>query len=254
MLCWAALLLACALGFLGPAQLRPFGRAWSPLDRAELERASTTASGALLLAFGWACLLVYLLWHVLPESFMRRHFVLCATNLEQGRYWTLLSSEISHSDLLHILANMSGLLAVIPGLASSEPCSGIAGLLVACAACSSAASVYGWRAVAGTTRHDDSSSLGASGVVFGLMVVDAIRTPACEVVLYGMTMSSHSALVVQAVAECALGVLSNKDTPWVEVDVTLDGGLSRLRGVDVFAHAGGTLAGLVYCAWCSRSA
>lgn len=257
MVCGIALLLACTLGFLGPAQLLPLEHAGSalPFDRAALEQASRTASGALLLAFGWACLSIYVLWHALPMSFMSKHFVLSATNVEQGRYWTVLSCEISHKNLPHILANMAGLLAATPGLAKSEPFVGIAGLLVACAACSSAASLYGWRAVAGKT-DEVSSSLGASGVVLGLMVADAIRSPAHEVVLYGMTMSSQSALLVQAVAECALGVLSAKGgVPTflgVGVDEALGGGLSRLRGIDVFAHFGGALTGFLYCAIAKR--
>lgn len=248
--CLIALTLASVLGFLGPVQLLPLEQAGSalPFDRAALEQASRTASGAFLLSFGWMCVITHVLWHALPNSFMRKNFTLSANNLKHGRYWNLLSCEISHSDLPHLLANMAGLLAATPGLASSEPFWGVAGLIVMSAAFSSVTSVYGWRAV---TEETQVTSLGASGVIFGLMTADAIRSPANEVVLFGVTMSSRSALFVQASVECMLGIVSAKGGKpmflGVDVGKALDGLLDRLRGIDVFGHFGGALCGLIYC-------
>mmetsp|Transcript_15642 Transcript_15642/g.45738 ORF Transcript_15642/g.45738 Transcript_15642/m.45738 type:complete len:331 (+) Transcript_15642:91-1083(+) len=253
----AGIAFACVLSCLGPVQFKLLELVVAHVSPEQdlqasgllgaLQHATMKATGMLSMALFWTCAAVFVLWHTLPPTFMQHHFILSWRNFQHGRWWTILTCEVSHNDLPHLLANMSGLLGAAPNLALSEHAIQFAGFLLASAAMSSALSLYGWRAAA----DKEMSSLGASGVVCGLFTVQAIRAPRASVWLYGMHLSSRSALVVQMVVECILGVLIAKQSRpslfGVDLESIMGFHLQKVRGVDVFGHLGGTIAGLVYC-------
>jgi rhomboid-like protein len=52
---------------------------------------------------------VFIMWQRLgegPSSYMVDNFLVSWTGLQQGRYWTLLTSVFSHESLFHIFINM----------------------------------------------------------------------------------------------------------------------------------------------------
>jgi len=55
--------------------------------------------------------------HQLPQyARMYRHWVTSLQNLDQGRWYTLLTSAFSHQSLFHLGANMIGVSALVPGV------------------------------------------------------------------------------------------------------------------------------------------
>ena len=78
------------------------------------------------------CAAIFALWHLAPEGFMQRHFVLSRFNVSAGRLWTVITanvaptfssctscslmSQISHYDLPHLVGNMSSLVYIGPAL------------------------------------------------------------------------------------------------------------------------------------------
>jgi membrane associated rhomboid family serine protease len=49
---------------------------------------------------------------------MDAHYVLSLKNLRQGRYYTLLTSSLTHFDLRHLAMNMMALISVGPPIIS----------------------------------------------------------------------------------------------------------------------------------------
>lgn len=187
-------------------------------------------------AFGVACLVVFALWHVLPEGVMWRHFTTSPSALRSGRVWTLLTAAVSHCEPIHLLHNLLSIFAVAPQLAARVPCRELAELLLASALASSCASLLAAYS-ADRARHAAPPSLGASGVVLALAAARATLSPAQRCAVYGVEMPASHALLVQLALDCALAAYAHS---------TRRHGAGRAAAdvqVDVAAHAGGALCG-----------
>ena len=131
-------------------------------------------------------IIVYLLWHVLPHgenSFMSQNFLVSWTSLEQGRYWTLLTSEFSHNMFLHIFINMYVFMGF--GLALERTLGRrrfVKFYLVAAIVASISYSV-----LSNVLLHEpDMPALGASGAISGVVVGFALMFPRARLLLFGL--------------------------------------------------------------------
>lgn len=163
---------------------------------------------------------IFVLWQTAAEGFMLRNFALSAQNVREGRVWTLLTANISHCRIDHLVHNLLSICSIGPPLASRLPCWALAELVVAGGVSSSLFSLLcGW-------HHGP--SLGSSGVITAMFAAHAALSGQ-EVFLYGIALPPAQALVVQTGVECILMAMQ-----W-------DRG--RQLTIDVGAHFGGALCG-----------
>lgn len=100
----------------------------------------------------------------LLESY-NKNFVLSQRNINEGRYWTLITSAFSHNSITHIAFNMLALWSFAPGIVAfyGLPTFGI--VYFGSAVAGSMAQLWWWdRSPSKTPR----SAAGASGAIFGL--------------------------------------------------------------------------------------
>ena len=130
--------------------------------------------------------LVFMLWRLLPQRVMFEHFTLSLENTARGRWWTLLTSPLSHVGLVHLAWNMAATLAFGPAVVAALGAPLFVALVFAAALTSALADhlyklALRARGARGGARSAPSveafaarrPSLGFSGVVMALVVVHA---------------------------------------------------------------------------------
>ncbi|MEZ4319408.1 MAG: rhomboid family intramembrane serine protease [Myxococcota bacterium] len=178
--------------------------------------------------------LVYTLWHTVGidhPALFRAHLTVSWESVAAGRLWTLLTSELSHVDATHLLANLLGLyvfgLPVLQVLGGR----GLAGLYVFGALAASLGFVA-WGALTG----DPAVALGASGAVSAIAVCYALWFPRRTLLLMFFIPLPAWLAVLAFIVLDVLGLFVSG------VDGLLMGRDVRIAHS---AHLGGAVAGLV---------
>jgi rhomboid-like protein len=175
---------------------------------------------------------VFLMWQQAGEShlaFMADNFLVSWSGLQEGRYWTLLTSVFSHNMFLHIFINMfvlnsfGTLLENVLGrlrFALFYLGAGIVSSLCHCLL-----SQY-------YLHQPDQAALGASGAIVGLVMVFSLLFPKEKILLFGFI---PLPAIWGALAFVGLDL-------WGISAQAHGGGLPIGHG----AHLGGAFAGLIY--------
>ncbi|KAK7736659.1 hypothetical protein SLS53_006865 [Cytospora paraplurivora] len=118
--------------------------------------------------------------------YMHENYTLSRKNIAEGRWWTLLTSALSHKDLVHLGVNMTVLHTTVKigfshliGLGPVR----MGTLAVGSALCGSLGSLYDYGKAA-EAGMGEGSGLGASGMVEGLMVATALAVPRLPMQLF----------------------------------------------------------------------
>lgn len=112
------------------------------------------------------------------STYLFDHFTLSEHNLRHGRWWTLVTNAFSHQNLPHLVSNMLGFFSA--ATASFDLGLGIVhmtALAVGSALAGSAATLAHERWVFGYQWNVLRYSLGASGMVYGLLVSTMLCAP-----------------------------------------------------------------------------
>lgn len=175
--------------------------------------------------------LVFVAWQVPPiQQLMLEQFTVSWDGLVSGRVWTLLTSEVSHSDLFHLLFNMVAL--------------GFVGRIVEEAwGAKNALALYLFAAVLASLGHvglmlawhtPGVPAIGASGAVMAFVIVAALLEPMRRVTLVPLPFSFPIwGVAVAYVLFDLLGAMSGK----IEVF-----GVKLAHG----GHLGGAVAGALW--------
>ena len=175
---------------------------------------------------------VFIMWQRLgagPSSFMVDNFLVSWTGLQEGRYWTLLTSVFSHESLFHIFINMfvlnsfGSLLEQVLGHWRFLAFFLVAGIV------SSLSHAVGSNWI---MHNPDMPALGASGAIAGLVLVFALTFPREKILLFGII---PLPALWGALAFVALDL-------WGVSAQAKGGGLPIGHG----AHLGGAFTGIVY--------
>jgi len=175
---------------------------------------------------------VFLLWNIygfINLHFMTNNFLVSWSAINEGRFWTLLTSVFSHNFLLHILLNMFVFYnfgVIIERVLGSKRflkfylLAGIAGSLVHCF-------------VSEFIMHQPNiSALGASGAVSGVVLLFALLFPFEKVFLFGL---------IPIPAIWAALMFTGLDL-WGLINQTKGSSIAIGFG----AHLGGALAAFIY--------
>lgn len=132
-------------------------------------------------------ILVFVMWITATDAesqrFMFNNFLVSWTGIEQGRWWTLLTTVFSHNMFLHIFINMYVLMSFGSflekqmGTASFLKLYFIAGLLASWAHVLSSKFLIG---------QPDLPALGASGAVAGVIACFSVMFPQAKILLLGI--------------------------------------------------------------------
>lgn len=175
---------------------------------------------------------VFALWVFPPGDdldFMARHFLVSWDSLREGRWWTLLGSAFSHTELWHIFLNMFAFYGF--GRVLEQGMGSLRFLrfyLIAGAFAS-----FSHAAVSNFLLHQpDLPALGASGAVSAVILLFSLVFPREKILIMGLI---PVPAIVGAILFVGLDV-------WGLVAQAEGGGLPIGHG----AHLGGALVGLVY--------
>ncbi|KAK2075238.1 hypothetical protein P8C59_009382 [Phyllachora maydis] len=190
---------------------------------------------------------VFALWRMGSRSphimaFLGRHFVMDPFNLGQGRWYTIVTSALSHTSIFHVAFNAFILISIAPELLA--PVAGLdnnavmtqlefAAFYAAAAAMSSLAqfALARTRWLGGTAR----AGIGASGVLFALFAVHATVLPASEFIFFPIPYAFQGATMLWLLPTVdAAGILWNALNP------------HRATPIGNIAHLVGLLVGLAY--------
>lgn len=176
-------------------------------------------------------LAVYLAWTFWPQGrlFMATHFLVSGLHMQEGLYWTLLTSEFSQNYFLHLAFNMMALLSFGPPLERLMGHVGFAVFYITCAIAASVSHVVSSTYFLGAP---DQMALGASGAIAGLLLVFALLFPRSQILVFGII---PVPAIYGALAFVGLDI-------WGLVAQSKGHGLPIGHG----AHLGGASAGLVY--------
>jgi len=178
-------------------------------------------TGGAVQAFVLLCCAVHLLWYVFPRTM--QHMTACSLRaLQKGRLFVLLTANISHYSLLHLIHNMLQIMHLGPTIQAVLGCEDLLCLMVLSALGSSLASVL-WNGVLGERPHV--GSVGASGVAMSLVAANAALFPHVPVFMYGLELTPAQLVCV-----------------YLLLDTISQRGELGSR-VDVSAHVGGAAAG-----------
>lgn len=118
--------------------------------------------------------LVFVVWQIhAAKPFMFDHFTVAWEGLQAGRLWTLVTSEVSHLDLFHLLMNMFALSFVGKVLEEAYGGKNTVALYLFAAVLASLGHVglmLAWRTPA-------IPAIGASGAVMAMLIVAALLDP-----------------------------------------------------------------------------
>ena len=174
-----------------------------------------------------ANVVVFLAWNLLRDQagavgFLTRNFLVSSASVSEGRWWTLLTSEFSHVDAMHLLFNLLALWTFgrdVEGMLGRWRFLSI--YLVGAAVASIGHVVFG------VLTGDGTPALGASGAVMAVAV------------LFGAFFPTRTLIVMFVPMPAALGV-----AVYVALDLL---GVARGGGqVAHAAHLGGALVGASY--------
>ena len=179
-------------------------------------------------SFVLLCLLGFAMWRLVPRA-MHRHAVCSLRAVQEGRVWVLLSANVSHASVLHLLHNALQLMHFGPILHASLGCERLVQLLALASLASSTASLA-WHGLLRDRRAE--GSIGASGVAMALVAANAALYPHTRVRMYGAEMAATQQLVAFLVLDTAMG--------WE-------------AGADVSSHLGGAASGWAFVQWWRRS-
>lgn len=184
---------------------------------------------------------------------MTDNFTCSKRNLEEGRYWTLLTSGFSHIEVWHLLANTIGIVSFVPAVAISVGLTRTILVYLSSIGAGSLASLYHagyWdersiehkpfslmsRFSATTAGRSDTPGLGASAGVFGIFTLSVILAPKAGV----------SILFIPLPAWLAWGLLTGIDS-YCAISQEGRKKMTELTGVQMGheAHLGGSAAALL---------
>lgn len=178
--------------------------------------------------------LVYLAWtfpssDIITPKFMYENFLVSWSGLEQGRYWTLLTSVFSHNLLFHLLLNMFVLNSFGPIMASTLGTARFLRFYLA-------AGIFGSLAHAAVSafilNEPEIPALGASGAISGVILLFSLLYPKQKILMFGFI---PVPAVFGALIFIALDI-------WGVYAQAGGGGLPIGHG----AHLGGAAAGIFY--------
>ncbi len=162
----------------------------------------------------------------IPELLLD-NFLVSLSSLEEGRWWTLLTSAFSHAMGLHLMVNMIVLKSFGQPLEQAWGSRRFVGFYLCAAVASSAAhaslSYFGW---------EDIPALGASGAIAGVLMCFAFLYPQ-RLLLFFMVVPVPAWLAVTAFVGLDI---------WGLIEQRSGGGLPIGHG----AHLGGALFGLLW--------
>jgi membrane associated rhomboid family serine protease len=174
--------------------------------------------------------LVFICWQIPDyQDFMLENFTVSWTLLEQGRYWTLLTSVFSHNMLMHILINMlvlqsfGTIMAAVLGARRFLTFYLVAGAVASFSHAFVSAFIVG---------NPDIPAVGASGAIAGLVLVFSLMFPREKILLFFVI---PLPAMVGALAFIGLDV-------WGLIAQAEGGGLPIGHG----AHLGGAFTGILY--------
>jgi rhomboid-like protein len=188
-------------------------------------RKSLVTTGILIIN-----VLVFVLWNIETySSFMFPNFLVSWNSLEQGRYWTLLTSVFSHRAFYHIVLNMLVLSSFGPIL---EMKVGAKNFLIFYLVAGVFSSLMHAVTCAYLLGQPELPALGASGAVAAVILTFSLLYPHEKILLFGI-------IPVPALIGAMLFV--GLDI-WGLFAQSTSGGLPIGHG----AHLGGAFIGLVY--------
>jgi membrane associated rhomboid family serine protease len=161
--------------------------------------------------------------------FMAENFLISWRHLEDGRYWTLITSAFSHNSLLHIVLNMFVLNSFGPIVQYTLGTKRFLGFYLAASVASSLAHSYVSKYIVG---DGDIPALGASGAISGIVLLFSLFYPKQKILMFGFI---PVPAILGAIAFVGLDI-------WGVYAQSHGGGLPIGHG----AHLGGALAGFVY--------
>ena len=177
---------------------------------------------------------VYLMWNYgaelgISQRFMAENFLVSWAHLEDGRYWTLLTSAFSHNTLLHIALNMFVLNSFGPIVDYTlGPRRFITFYLIASVVSGLAHAVVSQYIIG----DGNIPALGASGAISGIVLLFSLMYPSQKILMFGFI---PVPAMVGAILFVGLDI-------WGVFAQAGGGGLPIGHG----AHLGGAFAGLVY--------
>jgi membrane associated rhomboid family serine protease len=173
--------------------------------------------------------LVFGLWHFYSRSWMLSNFAVSFVALEEGRFWTLLTSVFSHNMLLHLFINMFVL-------------NSFGGLLEQLLGRTRFLSFYLFAGAFGSLSHclvseyfigdPAQMAVGASGAIAGLVLLFSLLFPRERIYVFGIL---PLPALFGALAFIGLDI-------WGLMAQSQGGGLPIGHG----AHLGGALAGILF--------
>lgn len=181
---------------------------------------------------------VFLLWLAaalgytnapISETFMEQNFLVSWNGLEEGRYWTLLTSAFSHTLFLHIFLNMFVLQSFGPVVQSVLGFKRFAIFYFAAAIISSFSHAAVSAFIVGKPALP---ALGASGAVSGVILLFSLMFPTQKILMFGF-------IPVPAVIGGLIFIGLDLWGLWAQAE---GGGLPIGHG----AHLGGALTGILY--------
>ena len=171
--------------------------------------------------------IVFVSWSLFGATFMRKHFICSMENTRAFRLWSLCLSNVSHSEVMHLLMNMVSFHSMIDFFFRSKSLRRLVmGLMIGSGLSGSFASLTYFGIIKGF-RHE---LHGASAITSGMQTFIALRFPTASFLFYGLTVTARQMLAITLGIELVRG---NSRT----------GGGS---GVDFAAHIGGILFGYFY--------
>ncbi len=178
--------------------------------------------------------LVFLAWSfpslgIFTPEYMIDNFLVSYDRLEEGRYWTLLTSVFSHNMLLHLVINMFVLNSFGPVVVFTL---GTARFLKFYISAGIVASIGHALVSAFIIGNPEIPALGASGAIAGMVLLFSLLYPKQKILLFAII---PMPAVVGALAFVALDI-------WGVIAQRGGGGLPIGHG----AHLGGALAGFIY--------
>ncbi|MEK6555780.1 MAG: rhomboid family intramembrane serine protease [Bdellovibrionota bacterium] len=175
---------------------------------------------------------VYILWNysnAVSHEFMEANFLVSWDAVLEGRYWTLITSVFSHSQLFHFILNMLVLSSFGKIMLQTLGTRRLLTFYLIAGAFSSLSHCL----VSTYLMHDSSiPALGASGALTGIIMVFALIYPKEKLLLFGLV---PLPAIFGALLFIGLDI-------WGLVAQAGGGGLPIGHG----AHLGGSFAGLVY--------
>ena len=201
--------------------------------RSDYQKPGTSVLTWLLCAMASAYLL-QLLFSWLGSSSIENLFALTPHALETGKYWTLLTYALLHSNILYLLANGLGLYLIgrelLPLLGSSR----FSGLIIAIVL----VGAVSWLGIH-SLRGDSTALLGSSAATVGLFIVFACIYPEREInflIFFVLPVRVQPKLIAWLIVGLDIAGLTFSELAGGKFDT----------GIAHSAHLGGILTGWLY--------